>query len=209
MLQALVDGITEPAKLADMARARLRNKIPELRLAFEGRFKEGHRFQLQELLDQLQFLDATVAEFAQEIEERSQPFQDKIDLLITIPGVDRIAATSVIAEIGGDMSPFPTAQHLASWAGICPGNKESAGKQYSGKTRKGSRWLRRVLCQAAWAASDTKNTYLAAQFRRIAGPARQAARNRRGSAQYSRGRVLHAEPERALSGSRRELLRAG
>jgi hypothetical protein len=84
MLQALVDG-TEPAKLADMARAKLRNKIPELRLAFEGRFKERHRFQLQELLDQLQFLDATVAEFAQEIEERNQPFQDKIDLLMTTP----------------------------------------------------------------------------------------------------------------------------
>lgn len=168
MLQAMVDGITEPAKLADMARAKLRNKIPELRLAFEGRFEERHRFQMEELLDQLKFLDATIAEFAQKIEERSQPLQDKIDLLMTIPGIDRITASSVIAEIGGDMNQFPTAQHLASWAGICPGNKESAGKQYSGKTRKGSRWLRRILCQAAWAASHTKNTYLAAQFRRIA-----------------------------------------
>jgi len=116
----------------------------------------------------LHFLDATVAEFEQQIEERSRPFQDKIDLLMTIPGVDRITASSMIAEIGGDINQFPTAQHLASWAGICPGNKESAGKQYSGKTRKGSRWLRRVLCQAAWAASHTKNTYLAAQFRRLA-----------------------------------------
>jgi transposase len=168
MLQAMVDGITEPAKLADMARAKLRNKIPELRLAFEGRFEERHRFQMEELLDQLKFLDATIAEFAQKIEERSQPLQEKIDLLMTIPGIDRITASSVIAEIGGDMNQFPTAQHLASWAGICPGNKESAGKQYSGKTRKGSRWLRRILCQAAWAASHTKNTYLAAQFRRIA-----------------------------------------
>jgi transposase len=168
MLQAMVDGITEPAKLADMARAKLRNKIPELRLAFEGRFEERHRFQMEELLDQLKFLDATIAEFAQKIEERSQPLQDKIDLLMTIPGIDRITASSVIAEIGGDMNQFPTAQHLASWAGICPGNKESAGKQYSGKTRKGSRWLRRILCQAAWAASHTKNTYLAAQFGRIA-----------------------------------------
>ena len=168
MLQAMVDGITEPARLADMARAKLRNKIPELRLAFEGRFEERHRFQMEELLDQLQFLDATIAEFAQKIEERSQPFQDKIDLLMTIPGIDRITASSVVAEIGGDMNQFPTAQHLASWAGICPGNKESAGKQYSGKTRKGSRWLRRILCQAAWAASHTKNTYLVAQFRRIA-----------------------------------------
>jgi transposase len=168
MLQAMVDGISDPAKLADMARAKLRNKIPELRSAFEGRFEERHRFQMEELLDQLRFLDATVAEFELKIEERSQPFQDKIELLMTIPGVDRITASSMIAEIGGDMSQFPTAQHLASWAGICPGNKESGGKHYSGKTRKGSRWLRRILCQAAWAASHTKNTYLAAQFHRLA-----------------------------------------
>jgi len=100
MLQAMVDGITEPAKLADMARAKLRNKIPELRLAFEGRFEERHRFQMEELLDQLQFLDGSIAEFAQKIDERSQPLQDKIDLLMTIPGIDRITASSVIAEIG-------------------------------------------------------------------------------------------------------------
>ena len=168
MLQAMVDGILEPTELADMARAKLRKKIPELRLAFQGRFVERHRFQIEQLLDQLHFLDATVAEFEQQIAERSRPFQDKIDLLMTIPGVDRITASSMIAEIGGDINQFPTAQHLASWAGICPGNKESAGKQYSGKTRKGSRWLRRVLCQAAWAASHTKNTYLTAQFRRLA-----------------------------------------
>jgi transposase len=151
-----------------MARAKLRNKIPQLRLAFEGRFEERHRFQMKKLMDQLNFLDTKVVEFGEQIQERSQPLQDKIDLLMTIPGVDRITASSMIAEIGGDMNQFPTAQHLASWAGVCPGNKESAGKQYSGKTRKGSRWLRRVLCQAAWAASHTKNTYLSAQFRRIA-----------------------------------------
>jgi transposase len=168
MLHAMVDGISDPERLAEMARAKLRNKIPELRLAFEGRFGERHRFQMSELLDQLQFLDATVAEYDQQIDQRSQPLHDKIDLLMTIPGVDRITASSMIAEIGGDMSQFPSAQHLASWAGICPGSKESAGKHYSGKTRKGSRWLGRVLCQAAWAASHTKNTYLSAQFRRIA-----------------------------------------
>jgi transposase len=123
---------------------------------------------MEQLLDQVHFLDATVAEFEQEIEERSRPFQDKIELLATIPGIDWITASSMIAEIGDDINQFPTAQHLASWAGICPGNQESAGKHYSGKTRKGSRWLRRVLCQAAWAASHTKNTYLAAQFRRLA-----------------------------------------
>jgi transposase len=168
MLQAMVHGILDPAKLAEMAKAKLRNKIPELRLAFEGRFEERHRFQMQELLDQMHFLDDKVAEFAQQIEQRSQPWDEQIQRLMTIPGVDRITASSLIAEIGSDMDQFPTAQHLASWAGICPGNKESAGKHYSGKTRKGSRWLRRVLCQAAWAASHTRNTYLAAQFRRIA-----------------------------------------
>jgi len=168
MLRAMVDGISEPARLAEMARAKLRNKIPQLCLAFNGRFEERHRFQMRVLLDQLTFLDTKVAEFDQQIGERSQPFQDKIQLLMTIPGVDRITANSMIAEIGDDMTQFPTAQHLASWAGICPGNNESAGKQYGGKTRKGSRWLRRVLCQAAWAASHTKKTYLAAQFRRLA-----------------------------------------
>ena len=168
MLQAMVDGISDPSKLAEMARAKLRNKIPELRLAFEGRFVEGHRFQMEQLLDQLHFLDATVAEFEQKIEERNRPFEDKINLLVTIPGVDWITASSLVAEIGGDINQFPTAQHLASWAGMCPGNEESAGKRYSGKTRKGSRWLSRVLCQAAWAASHTKNTYLSAQFRRLA-----------------------------------------
>lgn len=167
MLQAMVQGILDPNKLAEMAKAKLRNKIPELRLAFEGRFEERHRFQMQELLDQMHFLDAKVAEFAQQIEQRSQPWNEQIQRLMTIPGVDRITASSLLAEIGSDMDQFPTAQHLASWAGICPGNKESAGK-HSGKTRKGSRWLRRVLCQAAWAASHTRNTYLAAQFRRTA-----------------------------------------
>jgi transposase len=168
MLQAMVDGVSDPSQLADMARAKLRNKIPELRLAFEGRFVEKHRFQMEQLLDQLHFLDATVAEFEEKIEVCNRPFQHRINLLATIPGVDWITASSLIAEIGGDVNQFPTAQHLASWAGICPGKEESAGKRYSGKTRKGSRWLRRVLCQAAWAASHTKNTYLAAQFRRLA-----------------------------------------
>ena len=164
----MAHGMTDPNRLAEMARAKLRNKIPQLRLAFEGRFEERHRFQLRELLDQLQFLDDKIAEFAQQIQERSQPYADRIQRLMTIPGVDRITASSLLAEIGDDMNQFPTADHLASWAGICPGNNESAGKQYSGKTHKGSRWLRRVLCQAAWAASHTKKTYLAALYRRLA-----------------------------------------
>jgi transposase len=168
MLQAMADGTTDPVKLAGMARAKLRNKIPQLQLAFEGRFKERHRFQIQELLAQLQFLDKAIGEYAQQIKERNQPFERQVELLMTIPGVDRIAANGLIAEIGGDMTQFPSAAHLASWAGLCPGNRESGGKRYSGKTRKGNCWLRRVLCQAAWAASHTRGTYLAAQFRRLA-----------------------------------------
>jgi transposase len=168
MLQAMADGTVDPEKLAAMARAKLRNKIPELRLALRGRFEERHRFQLKELLEQLHFLDARIAEFGQQIEQRSRPFEEKICRLMSIPGVDRITASSLLAEIGDDMKQFPSAGHLASWAGLCPGNNESAGKHYSGKTRKGNAWLRRVLCQAAWAASHTKNTYLAALYHRLA-----------------------------------------
>jgi transposase len=103
-----------------------------------------------------------------EISRLSQPWQEVIERLVTIPGVDRITACGLIAEIGTNMAQFPSAAHLASWAGLCPGNDESAGKRRSGKTRSGNPWVRRVLCQAAWAASHTKNTYLAAQFRRLA-----------------------------------------
>lgn len=168
MLQAMADGTVDPEKLAAMARARLRKKIPELRLALRGRFEERHRFQLKELLEQLHFLDARIAEFGQQIEQRSQPFEEEICRLMSIPGVDRISASSLLAEIGDEMKQFPSAGHLASWAGLCPGNNESAGKHYSGKTRKGNAWLRRVLCQVAWAASHTKNTYLAALYQRLA-----------------------------------------
>jgi transposase len=169
MLQAIVDGVEDPLRLADMARAKLRNKIPDLRLALEGHIEEHHRFQLARLLEQLHSLDAQIARFGRQIDERSEPpFGHLIERLTAIPGVDKITASALIAEIGVEMKQFPTAQHLASWAGICPGNNESAGKNYSGKTRKGNRWLRRVLCQAAWAASHTNNTYLAALFRRVA-----------------------------------------
>ncbi len=163
-----MDGIEDHERLADMARAKLRNKIPDLRLALEGHIEEHHRFQLARLLEQLRSLDAQIARFGQQIAERSRPFGDLIERLSAIPGVDKITASALIAEIGDDMKQFPTAQHLASWAGICPGNNESGGKTYSGKTRKGNRWLRRVLCQAGWAASHTHNTYLAALFRRVA-----------------------------------------
>ncbi len=142
-------------------RATVSNRIEKV---LEGH----HRFQWAQLLEQWHSPDAQIARFGQEIEERSQPFSDLVERLTAIPGLDKITASALVAEMGVDMKQFPTAQHLASWAGMCPGNHESAGKNYSGKTRKCSRWLPRVLCQAARAASHTHNTYLAALFRRIA-----------------------------------------
>ena len=168
MLHAMVAGVEDPERLAEMARAKLRNKIPELRRALEGRLRDPHRFLLRQLLDEVQFLDRKIAEFEQEIERQNRPFQEAVTRLMTIPGVDRITPSSLLAEIGPDMRQFPSAGHLASWAGLCPGNHESAGKRLSGRTRKGSPWLRRVLCQAAWAASHTKDTYLSALYRRLA-----------------------------------------
>ncbi len=168
MLEALIAGEDDAAKLADKARRRLRNKIPELQTALQGRVTAHHRFQLRLLLDHVTHLEGLIARLGLRIEEVIAPFAEAAERLTTIPGVEQRTAETVIAEIGTDMNQFPTADHLASWAGMCPGNNESAGKRKSGRTTKGSRWLRRVLTQAAWAASHTKDTYLSAQFRRLA-----------------------------------------
>jgi transposase len=167
MLHAMSTGEEDPNKLAEMARAKLRNKIPELRVALTGRLRDHHRFVLRQLLAQLEFLDMQIGQFDIEIARLNEPYQAVIERLITIPGVDRVTAWGLIAEIGTNMDQFPSAQHLASWAAICPGNHESGGKRHSGKTRNGNPWLRRLLCQAAWAASHTRGTYLAAQFQRL------------------------------------------
>jgi transposase len=143
-------------------------KLPALRLALEGRVQEHHRFLLRELLDHEMHLQSQLGKIDGEIARRALPYEETVARWKTIPGVDQITAWSLLAEIGSNMDQFPSPQQLASWAGVCPGNNESAGKRKSGKTRKGSPWLRRVLCQAAWAASHTKGTYLAAQFRRFA-----------------------------------------
>jgi transposase len=168
MLAALIEGEDDVAKLADKARRRLRNKIPELQTALQGRVTAHHRFQLRILLDHVTHLEGLIARLGLRIEEVIAPFAEAAERLTTIPGVEQRTAETVIAEIGTDMNQFPTADHLASWAGMCPGNNESAGKRKSGRTTKGSRWLRQVLTQAAWAASHTKDTYLSAQFRRLA-----------------------------------------
>jgi transposase len=168
MLEAIVNGEQDSQRLAEMSRGLLRNKIPQLQQAREGRVTPQHRFLWRELLDHHYFVESKMRRIEQEVAERLGPFQSEVARLCTIPGVDRVTAWGLLAEIGLDMSQFPDAQHLASWAGLCPGSHESAGKRKSGKIRKGSLWLRRCLCQGAWAISTKKNNYLSALYRRLA-----------------------------------------
>ena len=168
MIKAIVEGEEDAQKLAELALRRLRGKIPDLRLALHGRVRDHHRFLLKTLLDHLDFLDAQITRLDERIDQVARPFQEAVQRLTTIPGVQKRTAENLIAEIGPNMEQFPSAAHLASWGGLCPGNNESAGKRKSGTTPKGDRWLRRCLTEASWAASRTKNTYLAAQYRRLA-----------------------------------------
>ena len=167
MLDALVAGTTDPDVLADLARGQLRKKLPALRQALTGRFRAHHAFLLGQILAHLDYLEEAIAAVSAHIEEQLRPFTPQVERLMTIPGVQRRTAETILAEIGTDMAVFPTAGHLASWAGMCPGNDESAGKRRSGKTRKGSKWLRTGLIEAANAAARTKATALGARYRRI------------------------------------------
>jgi transposase len=168
ILEALVAGESDPTTLADLARGRLRAKRELLSRAVVGRFTAHHAFLIAEHLSQLDYLEEAMERVSAEIVQRLQAEQDAIDLLDTVPGIGRRAAEIIIAEIGTDLGRFPSAKHLASWAGMCPGNAESGGKRLSGKTRKGNRWLRQVLIEIAHVATKTRGTYLAAQYRRIA-----------------------------------------
>jgi len=190
ILRALMQGESDAQALAGLSRGRLRNKIPELRRALEGRVTGHHRFLIDRHWRQMESLETQVRQFEVEIAKRMQPTTDEIarmreslpadaalppspreeaiSLWMELPGVGLTTASSMVAELGINMEQFPTAAHLASWAALCPGNNESAGKRMSGKTRKGNVWLRRSMCEAAWAATHTKNTYFAAQFARIA-----------------------------------------
>jgi transposase len=167
MLEALIAGETDPARLAELARKRLREKIPALRLALAGRVTEHHRFLLRMHLDHVAHLEELIGRLGGRIEGALAPFAEAEQRLQTIPGVSQRVAETVLAEIGPKMEQFPSADHLASWAGMCPGNNESAGKRRSSRITKGNRWLKRTLVQAAWAVSHTKGTYLAAQYRRL------------------------------------------
>lgn len=167
MLAALIEGTTDPALLADLAKGRLRAKLPALREALQGRFDHLHSIWVGAILAHIDFLDEQIAGLSETIEEQVAPFESAVELLRSIPGVQRRSAEVIVAEIGTDMSAFPTAKHLASWAGQCPGNDRSAGRQRSGRTRKGSKWLDWALEESALAATRSKDTYLAAQYRRL------------------------------------------
>lgn len=169
MLAALIAGEATPEQMAELAKGRMREKRDELVKALQGRVKAHHRFVLTELLCQIDSIEETIARFDQEIETYCRPFEEAVELLDTIPGVGRQAAEIIVSEMGNDMSRFPSADHLASWAGVAPGNNESAGKRRSGRTNKGNQALRAALNQAAHAAARTKNTYLSAQYHRLAG----------------------------------------
>lgn len=167
MLAALVAGTTDATVLADLAKGRLRAKLPALRTALAGRFRGHHAFLVTQILAHLDYLDEAIGTVSQEVETHVAPFADLLHRLDAIPGINQRAAEVVVAELGVDMTVFPSARHLASWAGVCPGNNESAGKHKAGTTRKGNRWLRALLVETALAAIRKKDGPFGARYRRV------------------------------------------
>jgi transposase len=168
MVEALIAGEQDPAALAALARGRMRSKVVELTAALEGQVRPHHRFLLSQWMGLLQTLEQHITEVEREIERHMPPFAWAPELLVAMPGIDGTAACALLAEIGSDMSRFPSARHLASWAGLCPGNNTSAGKSRSGKSHRGSPWIKGLMTEIAWAASRTKNSYPSALYRRLA-----------------------------------------
>jgi len=167
MIEALIEGETDPRALAALAHRRIKASPAELEAALRGRITKHHRFMLRLHLDHLDAVDAAIARIDQEVDANVEPFRKAIKILSSIPGLNALSAEGVVAEIGIDMARFPTAGHLISWAGLCPKNDESAGKRRSTRMRKGDRWLKTTLIQCAWAAARTKGSYLQAQFHRL------------------------------------------
>ena len=168
MLRAMSEGEQDPEVLAQLAKGQLRNKLPALAQALQGLMGSHQRFMLQSQLRHLDFLNEEIGGLDQEVADRVGPFEPEVQRLDAIPGLGRRNAEEILAEIGVDMNQFPSAAHLASWAKVSPGNNESAGKRKSGRTGKGNPWLKSALVEGAHAAARTKDTYLSAQYRRLA-----------------------------------------
>jgi transposase len=168
IVEALIAGQRDPADLAKLAKGKLRPKIPELTEALAGHFGAHHAVAARRILDHVDFLDATIAALTEQIDVRTEPYQAARELLLPVPGFDRLVVDTVIAETGADMSRFASAAHLAKWAGVCPGNHESAGRRRRVGITPGNVWLRRALIEAARAAARTKGSYFGAQYRQIA-----------------------------------------
>jgi transposase len=168
MFAALIEGERDPEVLADLARGKLRAKLPQLRQALVGRVQPHHLVLISQILAHIDFLEDAIAQVQAEIERCLPPFDEALAVLQTIPGIKQVAATAILAEIGTDMSRFPSAGHLASWAGLCPTNKESAGKRMKGPRNRGNVWLRSIMGEVAWASIRTKASYFSAQYHRLA-----------------------------------------
>lgn len=168
MLEALLKGQSDPEALAELARGSLRGKLPQLREALEGQVDAHHRVLLHHLLEHIAFLEKSLHELTGEIEQRLAPYEQAIERLVQIPGLQRLSASAILAEIGDDMSRFPSAKHLCSWAGVAPGNKQSGGKRLNAPTTKGNTRLRAALAEVVWVISHTKGNYLSAQYHRLA-----------------------------------------
>ena len=207
MIEALIAGETDPDKLAALADGRIKASQARLREALRGRVTKQHCFLLRLHLRQIDGLSEGIADIDREVETRIEPFRKAVELLSSIPGVSTLSAQVIIAEIGLDMSRFPTVGHLLSWAGLCPKSDESAGKRRSTRMRKGAPWLKTNLIQCAWAAKNAKRTYLQAQFYRVRAQGGQEGGRSRGSLDPHRS-LPHAPAWRVLPGPRPRALRA-
>lgn len=168
MIEALISGGYTPEEMANFARARMRKKLPELKEALTGKITDEHRFILTQCMEHIQFLEKQIAALEEQIDEKLKAYAEVYECLMSIPFFAKISTAGFIAEMGADMSPFLTGAHAASWAGLCPGNHESAGKRKSGKTRHGNKYLESLAVEVAWAAIRRKDTYLRAKFQRLA-----------------------------------------